>query len=162
MAQRANVEVSASGPTVSFSASARAIVDDVFINFQSRYVLYEDGALELPDRVERSLQEMRGLCVAARQRLAGDEPALSEPLDRIAQACGRFVARHPAVAGVADMSQPLSGAVLDDLLELRVEIAEAVDRVYRQTGLPSAQSLLNRIDFQREPKSPWTGNSPQL
>jgi hypothetical protein len=40
------------------------------------------------------------------------------------------------------MSEPLGGMVLDDLLGLRVEIAETVDRVYRKTGLPSAQALL--------------------
>jgi hypothetical protein len=159
VAQRANVEIGPSGPKISFSASARKIVDDVFIDFQSRFVLYEDGELELPERVERSLQEMRRLCVQARKELAGDEPALSEPLDRIAQACGRFVSRHPAVPGPADMSKPLSGAVLDDLLELRVEIAETVDRVYRETGLPSAQALLNRIEFRKEPRSPWLGYS---
>jgi hypothetical protein len=61
----------------------------------------------------------------------------------------------------ADISKPLSEAVLDDLLELPVEIAETVDRVYRETGLPSAQALLNRIEFQKEPRSPWAGYPAQ-
>lgn len=54
------------------------------------------------------------------------------------------------------MSEPLGGTVLDDLLELRVEIAETVDGVYRAAGLPSVQALLHRIEFQKEPKSPCT------
>src|SRR5256885_949548 len=83
LTQRATVEVGPTGPKVAFGESAQKIADDVFVDFQARGVLYQEGEFELPDRVEKSLQEMRGLCVAARQRLAGKEPLLSEPLDRI-------------------------------------------------------------------------------
>jgi hypothetical protein len=155
--RRANVEVSLTGPRLAFGESARKIVDGVFVDFQARGVLYVEGEFELPDRVENSLQQMRRICVAARQRLAGEEPALSEPLDRIEQACGSFVHRHPAVQGMVDFSKPLSPTVLDDLFQLRIEIAEAVRDVYEQTGLPSAQALLNRIEVDRAPRSPWPG-----
>ena len=155
---RATVEVGPTGPKVSFGESAQTIADNVFIDLQSRAVLYEEGEFELPDRVEYSLQEMRGVCVAARQRLAGKEPLLSEPLDRIEQTCGRFVHRHPAVPGSVDFSRPLPEDVLDDLFRLRIEIAEVVADLYGQTGLPSAQALLNRIEFERPPESPWPGH----
>jgi hypothetical protein len=155
---RTSLEISATAQTVAFGDSARKIVDDVFIDFQSRAVLYAEGDFELPHWVNMSLNEMRKLCVAARQQLAGQEPRLSEPLDRIEQACGRFVHRHPSsIDRVADMSKPLAADVLDDLLQLRLEIAEVVDAVYRETGLPSAQALLNRIEFDRAPESPWPG-----
>jgi hypothetical protein len=154
---RMTVELGASGPKLAFGESARKVLDDVFVDFQARWVLYAEGEFELPDRVENSLQQMRGICVGARQRLAGEEPALSAPLDRIEQACGRFVHRHPAVQGVVDFSKPLSAGTLDDLLQLRLEIAEAVNDVYEETGLPSAQALLNRIEFDRQPQSPWPG-----
>lgn len=157
--QRATVEVGPTGPKVAFGESARKIADDVFIDFQSRGVLYVEGEFELPDRVEKSLQEMRGVCVDARQRLAGTEPALSEPLDRIEQACARFVHRHPATVGGADFSKPLSEDLLEDLFQLRIEIAEVVSDLYEQTGLPSAQALLNRIEFDRSPESPWSGTA---
>jgi hypothetical protein len=157
LGHRTRVEIGPTGPRVTFSQSAQKIVDDVFIDFQSRHVLWEDGELELPRRVEQSLQQMRGLCVDARQRLAGKEPLLSEPLDRIEQAFARFVHAHPAEEGMVDFSNPLDPAVLDDLLEMRVAVAEIVNDVYGQTGLPSAQALLNRIKFDRPPESPWPG-----
>jgi hypothetical protein len=157
---RANLEIGPTGPKVSFDDSALAIVDDVMIDFQARHVLYEEGEFEVPHLVNGSLNDMRKECVEARQKLAGREPTLSEPLDRIEQMCGRFVHRHPAPdEGVADLTKPLAPNVLDDLLELRVQIAEVVDDIYRQTGLPSAQQLFNRIEFDTAPASPWPGSS---
>jgi hypothetical protein len=157
LVQRAEVSFDTTGPTITFGSSARKILDDLFIDFQSRWVLYAEGEFEIPDRVEHSLQEMRGLCVHARQQLAGEDPLLGEPLDRIAQACGRFVIRHPAIREAVDFSKPLAANVLDDLLELRLEVATAVEEVYRLTDLPSAQRLFNRIEFRREITSPWPG-----
>jgi hypothetical protein len=155
---RANVEIAATGPKVGFADGALTIVDDVMIDFQARHVLYEEGDFEVPRWVNASLDEMRKVCVDARKELPGREPLLSEPLDRIEQACGKFVHRHPAPDTV-DFHEPLAPEVLDDLLELRVEIAEIVDQIYRETGLPSAQQLLNRIEFARAPSSPWPGLS---
>ena len=40
---------------------------------------------------------------------------------------------------------------------MRVKIAEIVSDVFAQTGLPSAQALLNRIKFDRPPEPPWPG-----
>jgi len=76
---RAEVEIGPTGPKIAFGNSALKIVDDVFIDFQGRAVLYEDGVFELPHEVQRSLNEMRRVCVSARQQLAGNEPLLSEP-----------------------------------------------------------------------------------
>lgn len=156
--ERATVDIGPTGPKVAFTESALAIVDDVMIDFQARHVLYEEGQFEVPRLVNGSLNEMRRVCVQARQKLAGKEPWLSEPLDLMEQACGKFVHRHPPPdEGVADFSKPLAPDALDDLLELRIMIAEVVDRIYRETGLVSAQHLLNRIEFDAAPSSPWPG-----
>ena len=152
---RASLEIGPTGPKVAFADSALKIIDDVLIEFQSKAVLYEEWEFESPQLVNGSLNDMRRVCVSARQRLSGKEPLLSAPLDEVEQICGRFVHRHPAVAGIADMSKPLPADVMDDLLELRVEIAEIVDGIYRETGLPSAQHLFNRIEFEKEPRAPW-------
>jgi hypothetical protein len=155
---RANLEIGPTGPKVAFAESALAIVDDVMIDFQARHVLYEESQFEAPHLVNGSLNDMRKQCVDARKNLSGTEPTLSEPLDRIEQVCGRFVHRHPAPeAQIADLSKPLAPNVLDDLLELRLKVAEVVDEIYRQTGLPSAQQLFNRIEFDAAPESPWPG-----
>lgn len=155
--KRTRVEIGPTGPRLSFATSAQKVIDDVMIDFQSRAVLWEEGEFELPQRVEKSLNEMRKLCVTARQALAGTEPFLSEPLDRIEQACSRFVHRHPAAEGAVDFGKPLAPDVLEDLLALRVEIAEIADALHRATGLPSAQQLLKRINFDELPRSPWPG-----
>jgi hypothetical protein len=62
--------------------------------------------------------------------------------------------------GSVDFSKPLSADVLDDLYELRITIADVVSDLHLETGLPSAQALLNRINVSRPPESPWPGRSP--
>jgi len=58
------------------------------------------------------------------------------------------------------MTKPLAPDVLDALLQLRLEIAEVVDAVYRQTGMRSAQDLFNRIEYDRAPGTPWLPTDP--
>lgn len=141
------------GPTLTFGAGDRDVLNDVFVQLRSKYVLHNEGQLEMAASVASSLQEIREIAVAARRQLPAGSDA-HEPLKRIEAACATFIHRHPGIER-RDFSEPVDGAELDDLFELRLEIAEAVGDVLDSDGLPAAQDLFNFIETDRAPETPW-------
>ena len=142
------------GPTLVIGESERRVLGRVFTEMQSHWVLHNDGALEMGAAVVESLSEIRGITTKARLDLADENSDGHEPLKKIEAACARFIHGHPAIDR-RDFNKPIDPSELEDLYEVRIEIAEAVRDVLDADGLKSAQDLFNFIEIEREPSTPW-------
>jgi hypothetical protein len=123
------------------------------IELQARWLLHEDGELEVAVAVANSLQEIREILVAAQKELAADPPA-RQPLRRMEAACAKFLHHHPGIDR-RDFEKPVSDDELDDLYELRLEIAETAASLWEHHRLVSAQEHLHWIKFAERPRTPW-------
>lgn len=145
--------VGRAGPTLRFDDSERHVLAVVFGDLQSKWVLHNDGALEMEAAVAASLQNIREIVIEARRRLPPGADA-HRPLREIEAACAKFIHEHPGIER-RDFEKPIDGAELDALFEVRIAIAEAVRDVLDAEDLDAAQELFNFIAFERVPETPW-------
>ena len=68
--------------------------------------------------------------------------------------CARFLHHHPSIDR-RDFEKPVSDDELDDLDELRSEIAETAADLWENHGLISAEELFHWIRFAERPHTPW-------
>ena len=151
--KRIDVEIGPTGPRLKLSEASEHVVAETFVAMQTHYVLANDGALEVPGMVLDSLARLRQRLQDAMVRLTQD-PHAREPLQRIERACAAYVHRHPR-REVVRMDETLDPDAFDDLLKMRVEIAEAVADVLDDYKLPQAQELLNFIEFEAPAEPVW-------
>ena len=151
--KRVDVEIGPTGPRLKFSEGSEQVVAETFVSMLTHYVLANDSELEVPGMVLDSLERLRQRLQDAMVRLTQD-PQARKYLQRIERACADYVHRHPR-REIKRMDEAMDPNAFDDLLRMRVEIAEAVADVLDDYKLPQAKELLNFIEFEAAAEPVW-------